>query len=196
MKDFDWPELRKTGTSAGLSISPGASLQERAAKAEKDGYEAGYARGEQAAATELARQSLALEEERATIANAVGVLQAARISLEAADALGAQEAQKASVELAYELCETILEREMQRDGAVLETVSRAIALLPSREATVLRVSENDYPLVASQFAGGSVRIIADSDVGSGGCIVEAGAARVDARWETALARVREAIGLN
>jgi flagellar biosynthesis/type III secretory pathway protein FliH len=196
MKDFDWPELRKTGVSAGLSLSPGASLQERAAKAEKDGYEAGYVRGEQAAAAELARQISALETERASVSSAVIGLQAARTALEAADALGAQEAQRASVELAYELCETILEREMQRDGVVLETVARAIALLPSREATVLRVSEQDYPLVASQFAGGSVRVITDSEVGLGGCIVEAGAARVDARWETALARVREAIGLN
>ena len=196
MKTFEWPELRKTGAIAGSGLPGGASLQDRASRAEKEGYAAGYARGELAANGELARQSVALETELASIASAVAVLKIARTNLEAADSLGAKEAQKASVELAYELCETILEREMHRDGAVIETVARALVLLPSREATVLRVSEKDYPVVAAQFAGGSVRVVSDGDVGSGGCIVEAGAARVDARWETALARVREAIGLN
>lgn len=196
MKAFEWPELRKTAVIGSAGASPGASLQERSARAEKDGYDAGYARGEQAMREALERQTLAMQAELEAVISAVSALQVARTSLESADSLGAQEAQRASVELAYELCETILEREMQRDGAVLETVARAVALLPSREATVLRVSEADYPLVVAQFTGGSVRVIADSEVGSGGCIVEAGSARVDARWETALARVREAIGLN
>lgn len=196
MKAFEWPELRKAAVTGSAGASSAASLQERAARAEKDGYDAGYARGEQAMRDALEQQTLAMKAELDAVINAVSALQAARTSLEAADSLGAQEAQKASVELAYELCETILEREMQRDGAVLETIARAIALLPSRDATVLRVSEADYPLVAAQFTVGSVRVIADSEVGLGGCIVEAGAARVDARWETALARVREAIGLN
>jgi flagellar assembly protein FliH len=159
----------------------------------------GYQEGLQMAQKEIDREREEMSRSHAELSSrlhdAITALEHARSELERQDAISMRDAERKAVELAYELCETILEREVSREGAVLESLERGVALLASREPSVVRCHEDDVETIRGSLPSGSVRIIPDDSVSRGGCIIEAGAARVDARWESALERVRESLGL-
>ncbi len=185
------PTLQSKGGSTAASRD---TLQSVRVRAEQQGYEAGLERGLQDAAvqthTDLAAASEALEAAR----NAHQALQLAEAELRRSDALSAEEASREAVELAYRLCEQILEREVTREDAVLEAAERAVALLVVRENVVLRVNPDDVEQLKAVVRT-DAKVIADPMVLRGGCVAEAGSARVDLRWEAALLRVRESLGL-
>lgn len=187
------PETRAAQPSSG-SATGSETLQKVRERAEANGFEAGLKRG----LDEAAAQS------RALLENAAAELEGARRAKEAlmeatetlrrADALAAEEAAREAVELAYRLCEQILEREVTHDAAVLHACERAVALLPVRDGVVLRVAPSEVERVRG-VVGDDARVVGDQMVLPGGCVAEAGTARVDLRWEAALLRVRESLNL-
>jgi flagellar assembly protein FliH len=101
------------------------------------------------------------------------------------------------VDLALAVAGSILDREVAtasdpgRDALV-----RALALAPDHETYLARVHPADLEAitaVAELAPGRTLELVADPTVGPGGCVVEAGSARIDARIDTALARVREVL---
>lgn len=190
---FWLPDLRDSNPST--TASSGYLSDEDKTKSREIGYQEGL----QMARMEIDRQkeemSRTHDELSAQLSSALSALENARIELEKQDAMSMRDAERKAVELAYELCETILEREVSRSDAVLESLERGVALLASREPSIVRCHENDVDTLRNVLPSGSVRVIPDESVSRGGCIIEAGAARVNARWESALERVRESLGL-
>ena len=115
---------------------------------------------------------------------------------DAADAIAVDAAAAQAVELAYRLAEAIVERDVQRDSSVLDAVHRACALLAVREGVTVYVSPDQVDLVKGVIgSSGEVRVVGDPAIKVGGCVAEAGSARVDTQWESALAKVRDQFGL-
>jgi flagellar biosynthesis/type III secretory pathway protein FliH len=185
------PTLQSKGGSAAASRD---TLQSVRVRAEQQGYEAGLERGllEAVAQSRLDRENAVEALEAAH--NAHQTLLSAETELRRSDALSAEEASREAVELAYRLCEQILEREVTREDAVLEAAERAVALLVVRENVVLRVNPQDVEQLKA-VVGTDAKVVSDPMVMRGGCVAEAGSARVDLRWEAALLRVRESLGL-
>jgi len=199
-KTWELPELRaeapaeRTSHAGSGSAAPQETLQKVRERAEASGFEAGLSRG---IAEAEARSRELLERAHAELqsaAQAKTAVEEAAAQLRRQDALSAEEASREAVELAYRHCEQILEREVLRDDAVLVACERAVALLPVRENVVLRVNPADVEQVRSVVEA-DAKVVADPMVLPGGCVAEAGSARVDLRWEAALVRVRESLGL-
>ena len=185
------PTLQSKGGSTNASRD---TLQSVRVRAEQQGFEVGLDRGLQQAADETRSELEAAHETLEGARNAHQALLAAEAELRRRDALSAEEASREAVELAYRLCEQILEREVTREGSVIAAAERAVALLVVRENTVLRVNPQDVEQLKA-VVGADAKVVADPMVMRGGCVAEAGSARVDLRWEAALLRVRESLGL-
>jgi flagellar assembly protein FliH len=98
------------------------------------------------------------------------------------------------VDLAFDLVRVLLDDELAlRDDATQRSVARALRLAPPDEEIVVRVHPN-AGLSASELneltAGCPISIREDASIEPGGCIIEAGASRIDAQADTALERVR------
>ena len=166
-------------------------------KATEEGFTAGHAAGWESAQREWQGRLELAEESVTETQSAAGVLHKALSDLRQADALTVEAAAAQAVELAYRLAEAIVEHDVQRDEAVLDAVHRSCALLAVREGVRIAVNPTQVDLVRSIIGtDGDVAVIGDSGINPGGCIAEAGSARVDARWETALAKVRDQLGLS
>jgi flagellar biosynthesis/type III secretory pathway protein FliH len=188
LPDFTRVDAALTRASAGSDADHMRAIR---AQAERNGFNAGAEEArKQSAATTAAAVEQFEQAQRCNVA-----IQEAVAQLKKADALSAEEAGREAVELAYRLCEQILEKELSRDGAVMDAVQRATALLPSRDSGVLRVSPRDVEQVKEALKESGLKVIGDDTVLPGGCVAEAGQARVDVRWEAALIRVREVLEL-
>lgn len=102
-----------------------------------------------------------------------------------------------AVDLAMEIAGAILDREVATAvDPGREALSRALALAPVEGELVARLHPDDLESVGEideLVAPDRITLLADASVGPGGCLIEAGAARIDARLATALERVRSAL---
>lgn len=197
IESWELPELRaeaapKPGTPA--PVRGGDTLQQVREHARRAGHEAGLEEGRAQAMEEAAHELAQARQARVEAEGAVACLREAVEQLKRADALSVEAAGREAVELAYRLCEQILEREVTRDGAVLAACEKAVGLLAVREGVSLRVNPAEVEVVR-EAVGETARVIPDPMVLPGGCVAEAGSARVDMRWEAALVRVRESLSL-
>ncbi len=161
-------------------------------RVERDGYAKGYASGSAAgraevlAAAEASRtaQDCALRALNTAVHAAEGVLETERDRL-----------QHAAAELAFQIAEAVLARELQLSSSPgLDAVRRALAESPESKGAVVRMNPADAESVErSSELSEAITIVADPAVGAGGCVLEVGAALVDARIEQALARVRKVL---
>ena len=162
------------------------------ARVEREARAAGYAAGLAAAQSEAqaaaeaaaAAQACAFSALQAAIAQAHGVLETERRGLE-----------RSAAELAFRIAEAVLARELALSSSPgLEAVQRALAESPESGGAVIRLNPADAEALgdASQLHE-PVTIVPDSAIGAGGCVLEVGAAFVDARIEACLARVRKVL---
>ncbi len=148
----------------------------------------GRAQGVADARAEAARRQAAAAE-RAAEALAAGVAQVG-----AARAAIVEEATRDALGLCCELLAVILGDEaVRRAVPPAEVLERALAIAPAGEDLVVRVPPG-FPLdlggLVSPADATRVRLVEDDRVESGGCVLEAGACRIDAQIATALGRVR------
>jgi flagellar assembly protein FliH len=174
-----------------LKGRPTAPAVDPFAAARAVGYEEGFAAGladaaagdEAAITARISRLSDALITAAAT----------ARSHRAEAVALAEQEA----VELAFELAETLLGRELSLSPSLsLDAVKRAVALVPKGEDLVVRLHPGDVITVEelqALVADASVKVVHDPVVEVGGCVVEAGPCHIDAQVGPALERARALI---
>jgi flagellar assembly protein FliH len=166
------------------------SSRDLLADARQEGYQEGYqaALGEIAAA-EATGRSAQLRRVADSLVAAAGQLAEARVQ---AVQLGAVEA----AELAYQLAEAFLQRELTIGQPVLDAVTRALGLVPDGEDLIVRLHPGDAidPAELAALAPDvSMRIVPDPKVEPGGCVVVAGPCRVDAQIGAALARARQVL---
>jgi flagellar assembly protein FliH len=156
---------------------------------------AAYQEGYQAALAEASVSDEAAEAARASrVFDAlIAAAAAARSQREAA----LIQAQHEAVELAFELAEALLGREVSLNPSLsIEAVKRALALVPQGEDLVVRLHPDDAVTpeqLQALVIDASVKVVVDPEVEAGGCVVEAGPCRIDAQIGPALARARALI---
>jgi len=200
--DFDLvdPEAERRGAAAiawAVAYRDGVEEGRRAgfAQGHSDGFAEGLERG----------RELSLDEGRRAAAELLGSFEArTRSTLDdlarIGDEVGAQ-----STELAVQIAELLLDRELSVStdpGA--DAIRRAARLLPDTgaaelEALTARLHPADLDRLSATpvelIAGRSLNIAVDPTVAPGSCVLESGATRVDTSIPAALARVREVLGL-
>jgi flagellar assembly protein FliH len=106
-------------------------------------------------------------------------------------------AEHEAVELAFELAEALLGREVSVHPSLsIEAAKRAVALVPQGEDLVVRLHPGDVVTpeeLQALVADASVKVVHDPAVELGGCVVEAGPCRIDAQVGPAMQRARALI---
>jgi flagellar assembly protein FliH len=173
------PEALLVDDGAVISIREGAEREGRSA-----GYAKGLAEAQAAAEHRRSAQDSVLQALESAVAQASHVLETERDRL-----------QHAAAELAFQIAEAVLVRELELSSSPgLEAVRRALAESPDSDGAIVRLNPADAHEVqeASQVPE-NMTIVADPTIAAGGCVLEVGAALVDARIEAALERVRKVL---
>ena len=102
-----------------------------------------------------------------------------------------------AVDLAFELLRALLDEELSmREHPARDAVVRALKLAPAEQPLVIRVHPESL-LAVEHFSGviaaTEVELVHDPEIEPTGCVVEAGACRIDAQIGPALERVRDAL---
>lgn len=175
-------------------LSPGWTAQHSPADAAAEGYAEGVRRGYEDGvrmAEEAARQDLAF---------ALTALHGAIDQLDRHDRAGLADLTADAVDLALAIAEAVVGREI--DAAIdpgRDALVRALQLAPDRGRLLARLNPVDLDRlgdVRAHLAGRDIELVADPAVERGGCLLQAGPARIDAQISSALARVRAELGTN
>ena len=168
----------------------------------QQGYEDGWARGHRdgftAGQAQAREEAARLESERAA---------AVELALEAlaraGDELGVRRlehsarAEDALVNGALELATALLGRELELATAPgRDALARALRLADGNEAALVRMHPDDIATLGDHTElapGRDLTVLADAAVDRGGCLVEVGDGRIDARIGAALERVEEVL---
>jgi flagellar assembly protein FliH len=176
------PDIK--GHSTAPTVDPFAS-------ARASGFQEGFAAG---LADAAAGDEAAISARVARLSEAL-VAAAATARTQRAEAVAL--AEREAVELAFELAEALLGREITLSPSLsIDAVTRAVALVPKGEDLVIRLHPGDVIDTAelqSLVAEASVKVIHDPEVEVGGCVVEAGPCRIDAQIGPAMERARALI---
>ena len=172
---------------AGMDPIRSESIERAASRAHRDGHAAGYAEGYSvgnAAGRADADRELAL---------AVGALLAGVDALAARDAAGLAELTTTAIDLAMAIAEAVLQREVATTAAGRDALIRALTVAPDRGIIDAHLHPLDLETIGetTDLAPGSeLRLVADTAVERGGCVLHVGATHIDAQLGTALERVR------
>lgn len=158
-------------------LNPEDTLSSSREEARRAGWEQGLSEGRQAARGELRMQADRLQH----------VIEQLASPLEQAG----QEVQDELVLLAMAIARQVVQRELStQPEQIRDVVTQAIAALPAGNRHVrIHLHPEDAHLLAENLDvhdGGSWKIIEDASLTRGGCIVDTGATRIDARLETRL----------
>jgi flagellar assembly protein FliH len=104
------------------------------------------------------------------------------------------------VALAVELAESIIGCELRAfDDLSIASARKALSLSPDRGEAQLRVNPADRTLVAEALEGsdrpGGISVVGDGSVERGSCVAMVGPLLVDAQIRTAVARIRDTLGV-
>ena len=155
-------------------------------QAQADGYRVGMeaAQADAQAAAERAQTQIrsALDALAGATTQAAAALRSEQKRLEAA-----------AVELSFDIAEAILAREVElAANPGRDAVARALAELPATGPATIRLHPDDLAAMGEgDVFPPETKVVADPSVGRGGCVLDVGAAMLDARIETALQRVRQ-----
>lgn len=170
------------------------SLDDLLDAARRTGFEYGY---EAATAIAAASENERLAGERQQLHAAADLLATAASSLRAAEARCLSHLADEAGDLAVELTRVLLDHELRHTSdAARSALGRALALAPADGPVVIRIHPEDAAQLTDLeilTQGRSVRLVHDATVERSGCVVNAGATRIDAQIGTALDRVRAAL---
>ncbi len=167
------------------------SVPERIEAARAEAYRQGHA----AAVAEIAAS--AEGERRARLNQLAEAITVAARSVAEQRHASVSVAEVEVVELAMELAEAVVQRELAVSrSAATDALERALGLVPSGEDLVVRLNPDDVIDPADLqvlVPDRRVLVVADAGVEIGGCVVDAGPCHVDAQIGPALARARAMI---
>ena len=156
---------------------------------------AAYQEGYQAALAEVAVSEDAARAEQAT--RLCDALIAAAATARSFREAALTQAEHEAVELAFELAEAFLGREISLSPSIsIEAVKRALTLVPHGEDLVVRLHPDDVVTpedLQALVIDATVKVVVDPEVEAGGCVVEAGPCRIDAQIGPAMTRARALI---
>jgi flagellar assembly protein FliH len=104
-----------------------------------------------------------------------------------------------AAEVVFVAVAKILGDDFATQDAVVAAVREALRRVVDRTRVVVRVAPLDFELLSNRFrvllegASGAAELVADENVELGGCLVESSAGNLDARLETQMQRLREAL---
>jgi flagellar assembly protein FliH len=166
------------------------------AEAAEQGYQAGFEEGRAAGlAAGLAERDQIVAARRAELTQVLDGLDGAATALAERERQVTAELEAAATRLAFEIAEAVIGREVAlAANPGIDAVNRALALAPDAPEVTVRLHPDDAAGVEG-WTGRAVTVVPDPAIERGGCLLDAGAARVDARISSALARVRAALEL-
>ena len=158
------------------------------------GYADGYESGRRVAADEAAAHELS---RAAAVASAVEGLEQGVAAVRSESEATVRELEERLADAALRVATAIIGRELT--VAVTpgrDVLARALHLVPGNDPMVVRMHPEDLATLDDQPqvpAGRALHLVADPQVGRGGCVIEVGDGRIDARIEAAIERVREVL---
>lgn len=182
-----WDEGFDSGRAQGAEDGYVAGFEQGLA----EGRAAGHREGLETAQAEARRQI------EARVADSLDALDVGVADLAGREAVTFAEVEATAVDLAIALAESILDREVATaDDPGRDALRRALALAPDHDELVAHLHPDDLEAlgeVSDLAPGRALTLVSDPSTRRGGCLVAAGAARLDARIDTALERAREAL---
>lgn len=184
-------EPRLVGAAGDVSGDAYAQLAAERTRLEADAYERGYADAERASRSGAEHH----------VASALSALSEAIASVQLHSARWTSNTEENLAALAVAVARHIVQREVIADPTIVrELVQRALSQIPMDHAVTVRLHPDDAATcnsLATPDAAGRVqdiRIIADSHITRGGCLVEGRERIIDGRVDTSLERAYRAIG--
>jgi flagellar assembly protein FliH len=180
---FAWKAA--AASSAAVDLVLPSLIAQRAAAAERDGYDRGFKEGEHAG-QEAAR--LRAEAKLTRLSATIDEIAALRTGM-------LKKSEQDVARLAVAIADRILHREIGLDRELLVTMARAAARQLGEQG-VVRILMNPEDFLAISAQGGSapengpIRCEADANVPPGGCLVQSSFGTIDVSLET---QIREVI---
>ncbi len=179
----------------------GALAESTRQAARSQGYAVGWAEGQRAARAAAEVKAGTVEQARAITearraeehAEALAALELAADGLNQAVADACAKIERQASHLAWELVRTIVGHERTD----LDAVRRALELAPDTDLARLRLHPRDAEIAgahADVLSARGITVVADHELGRGDALVESGDAITDLRIDSALDRVRTALG--
>ena len=204
------PTLTLITTVDDEPVAAAAEGEEPVDEAYADGYESGYvegynegkavgyADGYQAGNNEAATAALRAAEERDTLLrNALGALTTAAAACNERQAVALSDIEQTIVDAIFDLTETLLGRELSHTRTPgRDALARALSMVRDHGNVTVHMNPEDLESIgdlAELAPGRVITIVPDAGVEPAGCIVEAGAMRVDAQLGPALERAKRAL---
>ncbi|MHB1503195.1 MAG: FliH/SctL family protein [Acidimicrobiales bacterium] len=179
----------------------GYTVADRIAEARREGYKVGFEEG--FAAGKVAAASAMEDRRMDLVARAAAALEEVVGSVASGRASALAVAQQDAADLAFALTRTLVGRELAlATSPGMDAVRRALDLSPSGVDLFVHLNPKDaadlpdldsMPEVIRRVQGCRLSVVPDPDIEPGGCVVEAGACRIDAQIATALERVRRVL---
>lgn len=169
------------------------ALLEAHERAIAEGHRAGLELARHEAAELRARLSRSID----TADAAARALREAAVQLDERATFALRDFERAACELAVELTELLTGRALEQPGVVVDALRDALAFVPRRDVTIVRVHPDDVDVVRAaleetDLPDGS-RVASDATVERGRCVLDVGACRIDLQVAGALERVRAAL---
>lgn len=190
-------ELESLTGAARRAVDPAAVAEAQArgyADGRAEGYQDGYAAGRQEALDAAAQAEAATAE---AVQSALDALTRASSELTAQRGEDIAAIEDALVDGALDLATAVVGRELAISVAPgRDALARALLLADGTGPAMVRMHPDDVATLgehADLALGRELRVVDDPAVERGGCIVEVGDGRVDARLSTALDRVRQVL---
>lgn len=200
-KSLGHPFLSSDEAVSGFALSRGLSFSEQLDQARQEGYRQGYEDGRREVANLMEMERAKLHEELSqraiqALAQVAGAVEAGRAS---AVAVALEDA----ASLAFELTKELVGHELSSAGcSSLNSVRRALALAPPGVELLVRLNPEDakeleelgvWSELSSLVVDCTIDVRPDPAIERAGCVVEAGACRIDAQIGPALERIRNAL---
>jgi flagellar assembly protein FliH len=163
-----------------------------------EGKAVGYADGYQAGNERAAAAALDAAQERDTrLREALAALTTAAGDCNTRQAASIADMERTIVDAVFDLAQTLLGRELSVTRTPgRDALARALSMVRDHGNVTARLNPDDIETIgdlAELAPGRVITIVPDASVEPAGCIVEAGAMRVDARLGPALERARKAL---
>ena len=191
MSEYERPDLNQTPVLDG-ELLEGESAVARAERVFSEAYAAGFQQGESAALAQFQQQ----------VGEAHSALESAALALQQAHAAFLDSLEPQLVELAKVMASKILPREATTDDELVRRTARAaMENLTERQLAIVHLNPDDIAgltqrgvSIEAEFQSFErVEIVPDDAVPRGGCTVETKTVDVDARLDTQLARIFDAL---
>jgi flagellar assembly protein FliH len=192
------PVVDEPGADEGVDEAYAAGYELGYVEGYNEGKAVGYADGYQAGNEKAASAALHAAEERDTLLRAaLAALTTAASECNTRQAASIADMERTIVDAVYDLAQTLLGRELSVTRTPgRDALARALSMVRDHGNVTAHMNPEDLESIgdlADLAPGRVITIVPDAGVEPAGCIIEAGAMRVDAQLGPALERAKRAL---